>query len=235
MHHQKSWVGHLAGPCEVGGGGGRGSRALLSLGGCGGVLPRDGLAPPVKVLGLAPVLVNEVKFREGWVVVVTVWVEGKVVLMVVVRAADWGRGTLSLTSVGPKGALLASIVVVVVVLVVAGVAVKVAVEVAVDVAVEVAVEVAAVRVIVGVSMSSSVSDRLSSCSRVYGERESSSSSFCWNSSSCRMSSSQSKLSSELSSEVSGASCLITGGIVAVGRVSVGVVCGGKVKRPFVPK
>ena len=194
------------------------------------------------VLGLAPVLVNEgvVRLRSGWVVVwlvLTVRVEGKEVLMLVI-GVGWGWGTLSLTSVCAKAAFLASMGVVV------GEAVLVNVRVEVEVTVGVAVKVAevvagrfamemAVEVAVEVSISSSVSERFSSWLRVYGERERSS--CCSPSSSSRMSSSQSKLSSELSSEESGASCLITGEMMAVGRVSIGVVCGGKVKRPFVPK
>ena len=140
---------------------------------------------------------------------------GKV--LVVLDSAGWGCVALILTSVCLKEALLASMRE-------TGTGVVV-----VAVVVEVVTTVGTTVVVVVEACTSSESEMLSSCSSVMEEREVLPD---WSMfSSWRMSCSQSKLSSELSS----ASCLIVGGIVAAGRVSVAVECLGEVKRPLVSK
>ena len=141
-------------------------------------------------------------------------------LLVLLESASCGRVALILTSVCLKDALLASMRE-------TGSGVVVAVVVAV--VVEVVTTVGTTVVVVVEACTSSESEMLSSCSSVMEEREVLPD---WSMfSSWRMSCSQSKLSSELSS----ASCLIVGGIVAAGRVSVAVECLGEVKRPLVSK
>ena len=137
-------------------------------------------------------------------------------LLVLLESASCGRVALILTSVCLKDALLASMR-------------ETGSGVVVAVVVAVVVEVVTTVVVVVEACTSSESEMLSSCSSVMEEREVLPD---WSTfSSWRMSCSQSKLSSELSS----ASCLIVGGIVAAGRVSVAVECFGKVKRPLVSK
>ena len=136
-------------------------------------------------------------------------------VLVVLESAGWGCVALILTSVCLKEALLASMR-------------ETGTGVVVAAVVAVVVEVVTTVVVVE-ACTSSESEMLSSCSSVMEEREVLPD---WSTfSSWRMSCSQSKLSSELSS----ASCLIVGGIVAAGRVSVAVECFGKVKRPLVSK
>ena len=135
-------------------------------------------------------------------------------LLVLLESASCGRVALILTSVCLKDALLASMR-------------ETGSGVVVAVVVAVVVEVVTTVVVVVEACTSSESEMLSSCSSVMEEREVLPD---WSMfSSWRMSCSQSKLSSELSS----ASCLIVGGIVAAGRVSVAVECLGEVKRPLV--
>ena len=137
-------------------------------------------------------------------------------LLVLLESASCGRVALILTSVCLKDALLASMR-------------ETGSGVVVAVVVAVVVEVVTTVVVVVEACTSSESEMLSSCSSVMEEREVLPD---WSMfSSWRMSCSQSKLSSELSS----ASCLIVGGIVAAGRVSVAVECLGEVKRPLVSK
>ena len=137
-------------------------------------------------------------------------------LLVLLESASCGRVALILTSVCLKDALLASMR-------------ETGSGVVVAVVVAVVVEVVTTVVVVMEACTSSESEMLSSCSSVMEEREVLPD---WSMfSSWRMSCSQSKLSSELSS----ASCLIVGGIVAAGRVSVAVECLGEVKRPLVSK
>ena len=137
-------------------------------------------------------------------------------LLVLLESASCGRVALILTSVCLKDALLASMR-------------ETGSGVVVAVVVAVVVEVVTTVVVVVEACTSSESEMLSSCSSVMEEREVLPD---WSMfSSWRMSCSQSKLSSELSS----ASCLIVGGTVAAGRVSVAVECFGEVKRPLVSK